>query len=302
LPPLDTIDHPRTRHCATQFDNRVSADHERIKSAVTVVTFKAKSGPWRAAVYIDDEGQPWIIDVGRRHDDDPSDFYRLFAAKNHQALLPTADDLRQLKLKRATRMLEAWERSVRSTAAVTAVAAACKAPDNKCKLPVQDPKGALAGQLTVEVERLAADTSDAHEYPAEIIVSIDLGGWANGRLSRAAMREVARVGAPSEDSWDAEPQSDGTMRYVASVNEVCLRQIEAASEVDDSHVIVATPPVIAPISNAHYVGKSTIVDAVVNRVAVRGLCGRWFVPKNDPGDLPICLTCEAERERHSPTG
>jgi hypothetical protein len=63
----------------------------------------AKSGPWRAAVYIDDKGQPWIIDVGRRHDDDPSAFYRLFAAKDHQALLPTADDLRQLKLERAMR-------------------------------------------------------------------------------------------------------------------------------------------------------------------------------------------------------
>lgn len=301
LPPLDTIDHPLTKHCATQFDNRANAGHERIKSAVTVVAFKAKSGPWRAAVYIDDEGQPWIIDVGRRHDDDPSDFYRLFAAKDHQSLLPTADDLRQLKLERATRLLEAWERSVRSTA-VTAVAAACKAPDNKCKLPVQDPKGALAGHLTVEVERLAADTADAHEYPAGIIVSIDLGGWANGPLSRAAMREVARVVAPSEDSWDAEPQSDGTMRHVATVTEVRLRQIEAASEVDDSHAIVATPPVIAPTSNAHYVGKSTIVDAVVNGDAVRGLCGRWFVPKHDPGDLPICLTCEAERERRSPTG
>lgn len=109
--------------------------------------------------------------------------------------------------------------------------------------------------------------------------------------------EVARVVAPSEDSWDAEPQSDGTMRYVATVTEARLLQIEAASEVDDSHAIVATPPAIAPTLNAHYVGKSTIVDAVVAGGAVRALCGRWFVPKHDPGDLPICRSARQKGNR-----
>jgi hypothetical protein len=87
LPPLDTIDHPLTKHCATQFGPQANADHERIKSAVAIVAFKAKSGPWRAAVYVDDERQPWIIDVGRRYDD-PNDFSRLFAGKDNRALLP----------------------------------------------------------------------------------------------------------------------------------------------------------------------------------------------------------------------
>lgn len=121
----------------------------------------------------------------------------MFAAKDHVTLLPVPEDRRQLKIERATKTLSTWERAVRSTA-VTAVAAACKASDGHCKLPMQDLKGALAGHLTVEVERLAADVSDAHEYPAEILVSINLGGWENTRLSRAAMREVARVVAPAE--------------------------------------------------------------------------------------------------------
>lgn len=72
LPPLDTIDHPLTKHRVAQFDNRAAADHERIKSSVAIVALKAKSGPWRAAAYIDTEGQPWIIDAGRRRDDDPA--------------------------------------------------------------------------------------------------------------------------------------------------------------------------------------------------------------------------------------
>ncbi len=164
---------------------------------------------------------------------------------------------------------------------------------------MQDLKGALLGHLTVDVERLAADVSDAHECPAEILVSINLGGWENSRLSRAAMREVARVVAPAEDDWDAEPQTDGSMRYVATVTEARLRQIEAASEIDDSHDIVATSPMIAQTSNTHYAGRTAIVDSVVDGQATRSLCGKWFVPKHDSADMPICAQCETARSASS---
>lgn len=43
---------------------------------------------------------------------------------------------------------------------------------------------------------------------------------------------------------------------------------------------------------SHYVRKEKILEAQVNGVPARAICGKVWVPSSDPEKYPVCPTCK----------
>ena len=43
---------------------------------------------------------------------------------------------------------------------------------------------------------------------------------------------------------------------------------------------------------SHYAKKDDIMRALVDGVAIRALCGKYWVPNKDPERYPVCPTCQ----------
>lgn len=43
---------------------------------------------------------------------------------------------------------------------------------------------------------------------------------------------------------------------------------------------------------SHYVRKEKILEAQINGVPARAICGKTWVPSSDPEKYPICPTCK----------
>ena len=100
---------------------------------------------------------------------------------------------------------------------------------------------------------------------------------------------------PSEGAWDVAPSALGE-RLLATVSEARIAQILAACELPPDEAMPAAPVTVAPVKQAHYTPKETLVDAMVEGTAVRALCGTWFVPRRDTLDLPECQQCRELRK------
>src|SRR4051794_19082472 len=62
LPAFDALNHPVVRHAAEVFPGGADVDarRETISGLSNPVWYKLKTGRWRGAVYINDDGQAWI--------------------------------------------------------------------------------------------------------------------------------------------------------------------------------------------------------------------------------------------------
>jgi hypothetical protein len=82
--PLDEIEHPLLVKAVEQFTDD-ETPHERIAAIDDRVVFKVKVQRWRGAVWIDDEGGPWLVSAGHREDGSPDDFYASLATRARTA-------------------------------------------------------------------------------------------------------------------------------------------------------------------------------------------------------------------------
>ena len=78
--PLDEIEHPLLVKAVGQFTSH-ETPHERIAAIDDQVLLKVKVQRWRGAVWIDGDGDPWLVSAGRREDGSPDDFYASLAAQ-----------------------------------------------------------------------------------------------------------------------------------------------------------------------------------------------------------------------------
>ena len=77
--PLDEVPHPLLAKASERFADEGTA-RERIASVDDQVLFKVKVQRWRGAVWVADDGIPWLVAAGQREEGSPDDFYAALAA------------------------------------------------------------------------------------------------------------------------------------------------------------------------------------------------------------------------------
>jgi hypothetical protein len=82
--PLDEIPHPLLAKAAERFADEATP-RERIASVDDHVLFKVKVQRWRGAVWMADDGIPWLVAAGQREEGSPDDFYALLTARGKAA-------------------------------------------------------------------------------------------------------------------------------------------------------------------------------------------------------------------------
>ena len=76
---LDEVPHPLLAKASERFADEGTA-RERIASVDDQVLFKVKVQRWRGAVWVADDGIPWLVAAGQREEGSPDDFYAALAA------------------------------------------------------------------------------------------------------------------------------------------------------------------------------------------------------------------------------
>jgi hypothetical protein len=101
-PPLPELKHPLISHVVDTFaESGEEIRRETISGLSDPVFYKAKSARWRGAVYIDPDGQSWLVAAGLRREGEATDFYAWFTGRVHACgpdeFLPTDEDQRRLR-------------------------------------------------------------------------------------------------------------------------------------------------------------------------------------------------------------
>ena len=141
-------------------------------------------------------------------------------------------------------------------------------------------------QLAVELVRetgYAADEIEVEWLPQKQFVGDKL-------LQVARTRVLISLDAP-EQNWDADYLGNSNIgvpgHWTARVDE--LNRLVADNEIAESE----------PGTHAHFAHRPHIAGSLVEGRAMRGLCGAFFVPYQNPEDLPVCPACAAEYENLS---
>ncbi|HEY1454902.1 MAG TPA: hypothetical protein VGG31_00280 [Candidatus Dormibacteraeota bacterium] len=82
--PLDEVPHPLLAKASERFADD-GAPRVRIASVDDQVLFKVKVQRWRGAVWVADDGIPWLVAAGQREEGSPDDFYAALAARGTAA-------------------------------------------------------------------------------------------------------------------------------------------------------------------------------------------------------------------------
>lgn len=90
---------------------------------------------------------------------------------------------------------------------------------------------------------------------------------------------TAPTAAPTtEPTVDVEPETGGHDKF--------------------THIVLeALTPTEGEMSGQRIPVGTTVVEGIVNRVPVRALCGKTWVPDDNPARYPICPTCKEIAER-----
>lgn len=301
--PLDAIEHPLLK-ASNMFVDRTPEDvHDlRIKAVTDRTWYKARSGRrMRGAVWIDEEGVPWLCAAGTRREGEIDDFYAWFegqSASGSQVFLPTEEDRKRLRLERvhaadAERLVEL------GTRVAEALATAARAGEvTKVALPTSlDPETLeFRDGASLVLELTPGDAGTV----GEITLSLEVSDYATTQYGDVIL-EVRRAipGIPTAD-WDVVPamgdHSDPC--WYALVDEEWVNCVLTSIEAEGPRAFAERPPDLTHGSDgmAHIVPTGGLVEAMVEGQPVRGLCGRCFVPRADPDERPVCADC-VERQR-----
>jgi len=290
LPPFHKLAHPVVRHAASVYDGTADTDAQRegITGLTNPMWLKLKTGRWRGAVWEDDAGQPWLCAAGLRREYESSDFYARFMSDvlsgGPEQFLPTPADRHRLRLEQAEAALAAWEQRLHQDAC-DALSAAHEA--GSATFAVPGLRDGSPGLSTADVTVVVLDEDDDPDGGvAELVVAFARTDWAHLDLAEHADLIVLAAVHPDEQSWDVSSLATGPI-YSLVMSPAELAALLAAA---DRH---GTPGATSPGATAHYAHRGHLTASSVNGTSVRGLCGKWFVPRQDHDSMPKCDRCDA---------
>jgi hypothetical protein len=314
LPSFDKLGHPAIQVCQDFADNPGSNKYEEHKASTRTAGYKvieardSSKGPaWRTAM-INMLGTTWAV-FADTHDKFHASAPNAFKRKKY--VEPDDDDvaIRKLKLGEAEtyEAIENWQRDmVRTMLDIFRDAYILEGPEGgEVTEPIPEPpvnlfpEGAssLNASITLTVMRDSDEDcsfDDAHEEQDDAIeLGISFDPWkVDEVLKDLILSTVLPVIDPDEERWTKDAgyygkNGDLCFSYYISVARASqlIYSAESDGQVDEA------PKEPQATQFAHYVVRNEVVASVVEKRAIRSVCGFWFVTSRVPDGFPICEEC-----------
>lgn len=285
LPSLSDLAHPVIQHAATLFSGDDSSDvaRESISGLTDPPFWKLKTGRWRGAVWLDKQGQAWIVAAGLRRENESDDFYKSFmatvASSGAEPFLPTAADLRRLKIESVSEALADWERQLHTDTVNAAVAAGAGDPQ---QMPVFSlDRSTTAANVEITIEVVKGDPPE--EDIAELTVVVEPINRSMKSLIERAEIVILSAISPQEQDWSQGYTAAARIYSMTESSAVLRAGIQASAGRRPGLVIAGT--------TAHYTHRNGLTDCTIEGKAVKALCGAHFVPRQDFDSMPVCPLC-----------
>jgi hypothetical protein len=285
--PLHELEHRIIRKAAEDFPVGVDADvkRESISGLTDPMWWKAKIGArWRGAVYVDDGGQAWLCAAGYRREGEGSDFYKRFmatiAANGPAQYLPAQEDFDLLDAELKEMRFAAWESEVQSLAVTWAIE--CR-ESGLASYTLNGPSGGPLAEVNLAFDEATVDGEG--EGLADLYVEFACLDWSAVELLEWAESVVLTCIDDREQDWQVSHIKDGRAYSLTLTSSEVDRLFDRMAE---PHV----PGVCVPGHTAHYAHTARLVQSTIEGEAVKALCGKWFVPRQDHESLEPCAKCE----------
>ncbi len=283
LRPLAELNHPILVKAREVMGSDPKQDHPRgrIECTGDLALAEIRSGQWRAGVWTDGEGVRWVVATGLAkggHQDD-DDLYKVLervcsTPAGREGLKPTGVDRRLLKSETAAMVMTRWELDVQSVCADLLRVALGKGAH---QLPMPDP---VPGRPPMAEVRLTFAIEDGVEdFVVEILKPSRAGSALAWKLERRVLVSVA----PPYQDWDVAGGIYSAMEAVGHGERQLTTLSDAAARGELLSVDVGQV--------AHRVHRRHIGGSLVDGVAVRALCGVFFVATQNPEQLAECPHC-----------
>ena len=271
-----------------------------IRARLQSIWKEVRSEQWRGLVtQPETESRWWLLHAGLKRTGDRSNVYdqveRLSEAEI-KSLYPVQDDRDLLVLETSAMANRRWRMDCLTTL-IDAIASAANASEMQYPAELPPPPGRTVSPLNIEVElvRLDYEEDPTFETPVEVLLSLRLLDWDDDVIRQAVVPQLVGFMDPQKERWSVHTVEGKVTVYSVEITEVRLSQLTAAVELGAMEGASLAGAIVAPTNNsAHYVAKSTLVEAYVDGMEVRALCGQWFVPTQDHTEKPVCLSCEKE--------
>ncbi|ETD34422.1 DUF3039 domain-containing protein [Williamsia sp. D3] len=287
-PAMSDLNHPAIRHTVDVFDD-MTGDHQRegISGLTSPMFYKLKTNRWRGAVLVEDDGQVWLVAAGLRRGGERTDFYKEFSANVHRVgvdkYLPTEDDRERLRLEIAEYRLANWEQTIHDLALE---ALASVGFDGRATWSIP---GLFSEEVIAEIDiEVFVESNDADEPEGygEVTIACTVLDWEQFDLVKRGELLAMCAIEPQEQSWSA---AHGPQAYVYSIsgNAHELETTLGAALSSQN----TTPGVSVPGVVAHYSHSQRLTEQYVEGKAAKALCGKIYVPRQNPDGLEKCPDC-----------
>jgi len=289
LHPLAELPHPIITKAAESFGTDPSQDNFEglIHGSKNFRLAEIKSGQWRGGVWCDPDGTNWLVVAGlaKGGHDDHDDFYKKVAAAEASGALcswlPTDEDRLLVKRETAAGLLLEWELAIqKSMLDALRIAVDGDAATGIIPLPNSDPVNSIAAyELSIAPYRESDYNAD------ELVLSIvpEAQFVSSNILWQATIRALVSIHPPESD-WDRDHNDFFTITEPGTNDRriEILERLVRTRELADSQ----------PVTQSHYTHRRHLTESTIDGKAVRGLCGVFFVPRQDFAELPKCPECE----------
>lgn len=292
LCPMAELAHPLIAKACEWFGTNAQGDnyHQAIRCATSLGLLEVQAGQWRGAVWTDPAtGVRWLVAGGlaKGNHEDSDDFWvrleAIFTSGREHTLLPTDEDRRLLAIETGNALIFAWEMSLQAavTEALTTITTG-----GSHRIEVRHPtKDLLLAAIDVE---MAIEPGDGYAVEAFVVTfGIEPQYRGSDLAWTMALRVLACV-SPPEQEWDRFGDTMSVMTEVghAAAQASVLSQCTSNGELCPS----------VPGNVSHWAHRRNLADSAVDGFAVRAMCGRYFVPFQDPIHLTVCPECDEIRD------
>ena len=281
----------QTPHAVLDKANSLAADPNANRMRIEAITdrqvIRVKTGPDRAAMWRDEDGQWWLLAAGRRRDDGSGDFYRELEKYGNDSspIAPAQRDKDYLRLEAAYNKECELDRTVHaavlqallSAAATQSETVSLEAFGARVGVRINPDEGGLA---VVEVTWRMLEYTDQQRLPDDLLAMIPAGENIN--------------------DWEylaPPPGSDADQLWYMYVTDVWVENLAVSAELDEIAQLtnnwVPKDPVTDGSENfSHWARGSVVTRAYVEGIEIIGLCGARVVAYRDYENLPVCEKCD----------
>lgn len=286
LHPLARLDHPALAKAVGQFGSDPSDDINKgtISCSGDLHLLKVRAGQWRAGVWTDPKtGVRWVVAAGlaKGGHGDADDFYEQLKAMPGpalQALLPTRQDHTLLRRETAAAIMVEWRLDLQRLVIELLDQAMTQGSSDR-KSVAHPTTGAPMAKVRV--------TWSAHHEPdydfEEVVVELFDVAQPNSNLTDMMRIQILTAIAPPSQDWDVA----GGIYSAFEEHGHTQQQLTALCQACDEDRVIE--PQMGQLT--HYTHTGDITTKTVNGEALRAICGKYFVPMQDPNRFPACPEC-----------